>query len=217
MRKPRVLALLLSALLYLGSTGTAESPWEALCRQHGLTGDSVSAWLEIPGADLCEPVMRHPADDIFYASHAPDGSPDPFGALFVQARYNAGDLSDPVTIIYGSSAGAGAPLRDLQESYSGSFDACRILYLHTPAGTQEYLVFAALPYSSLHILHYYNFRLAKRYDSFFDSVFSTRALGMHLDGDNRPSAGIDQVVILSTALRGDPLQRYLVMAKRISH
>lgn len=38
---------------------------------------------------------------------------------------------------------------------------------------------------------------------------------MHLDEDNRPVAGKDRVLILSTGLRGDPLQRYLVMAKLI--
>ena len=37
---------------------------------------------------------------------------------------------------------------------------------------------------------------------------------MHLDENNRPEAGRDQVLILSTALRGDSLQRYLVMARR---
>ena len=39
---------------------------------------------------------------------------------------------------------------------------------------------------------------------------------MHLDEDNRPVFGQDRVVILSTGLRGDSLQRYLVMAKEVA-
>ena len=75
-------------------------------------------------------------------------------------------------------------------------------------------MFAAMPYSSIHILHYYDFSVKRRYDSFFDSVYSARLLGMHADQSNRPEAGEDRVVILSTALRGDPMQRYLVMARK---
>lgn len=219
MRRRRTLAALLCLLLaLLGPFGAAaeESTWQTLCTQHGLEGTDVIAWLEIPGYPLCQPVMQHPIDDAFYARHAPDGSDDACGAVYVQAKYNASDFSDPVTLLYGSSASEEAPFGRLQEQYSGSFDDCRMIFLHTREGTQAYLVFAALPYSSVHILHYYNFRNARRYTSFFDSVFSTRALGMHLDRDSRPIAGSDQVIILSTGLRGDPLQRYLVMAKKIS-
>ena len=217
MKRTGALVLLICILLCLSGAASAQDAFQTLCQQHGLQSSQIIAWLEISGAGISEPVMRHPSDDVYYASHAPDGTASAVGALFVQARYNAGDLSDPVTIIYGSSAVEDSPLRNLQEKYSGSFDQCRTLYLHTPAGTQEYLTFAALPYSSLHILHYYDFRIAKRYTGFFDNVFSTRALGMHLDEDNRPMAGTDQVIILSTALRGDSLQRYLIMAKRIIH
>lgn len=216
MRCTRVIALLLCTLLSLGSVAaTAENAYQALCQQQGLQDAAVIAWIDIPGASICEPVMRHPNDDLYYSMHAPDGKESATGTLFVQAKYNAADFSDPVTLIYGSSASEEAPWGRLQELYSGSFDSCRLLYLHTPEETQEYLVFSALPYSSIHILHYYNFRIGRQYDSFFDSVFSTRALGMHLDEDNRPVSGKDQVIIFSTALRGDSLQRYLVMAKRI--
>ena len=151
-----------------------------------------------------------------YAKHGADGTENAWGALYIQTRYNAADGSDPVILVYGSSAAEGAPFRKLQETFSGSFDSCKTLYLHMPDGTKEYAVFAALPYSSIHILHYYDFRNVRRYEAFFDGVFSTRVLGMHLDEANRPEPGKDQVLILSTGLRGDSLQRYLVMAKLVS-
>lgn len=218
MRRNHTIVCLLLLLLALGiGSAAAESQYEALCSQHGLHSQNLIAWLDIPAASFCQPVMRHPNDDAYYAKRDANDRPNPNGALYVQAKYNAADFSDPVTLIYGGSAAEDAPFGNLQQLYSGSNSGkSRTVYLHTKEGSQEYLVFAALPYSSIHILHYYDFRIERRYTAFFNSVFSTRALSMHLDENSRPEAGKDQVLILSTGLRGDPLQRYLVMAKKIS-
>ena len=211
-----MLAVLLCLLLGAGCVGATEvQSYQTLCEQYGLLNSEVIAWLEIPGFSFCEPIMRHPDNDSYYATHDANGNENAYGALYVQAKYNAADFSDPVTLIYGSSASSEAGFGNLQEWFSGYFEQGRHLFIHTPEMTQEYLVFAALPYSSIHILHYYDFGMERRYDSFFESVFYTRALGMHLDQKNRPESGKDQVIIFSTGLRGDPLQRYLVMAKRI--
>lgn len=208
-------ALVLLACL-LCSMAAAEGGYQALCKQHGVQGSDVIAWLEIPGADICQPVMRHPSDDVYYAKHDATGRENPAGSVYVQATYSAADFSDPVTVVYGSSITEEAPFGRMQELYSGSFEKCAVLYLHLPQETQTYTAFAAIPYPATHILHYYDFHAERRYRSFFDTVFSTRALGMHLDENKRPEVGKDQVLILSTALRGDSLQRYLVMAKRVT-
>lgn len=216
MRSLRMLVVCLLLLFLAGGVAAAENTYQSLCEQRGLENPDVIAWLEIPGASLCEPILRHPDDDAYYAKHDADGDELTYGTLYVQAGYNAADFSDPVTLIYGSSTVESAPFGKLQELYSGSFDQCRTLYVHTPESTDEYVVFAAVPHSSIHILYYYDFRSERRYNTFFDGVFSTRALGMHLDEDNRPEPGNDQVLILSTGLRGDPMQRYLVMAKLVT-
>lgn len=217
MRHKLLMIVLTCLMLSIVCVSAAEEQtYQTLCRQRGLQSENVIAWIEIPGAEITEPVMRHPEDDTYYARHSANGREAAYGALYVQAHYNAADFSDPVTLIYGSSALEEAPFRMLQQMYSGSFEECRRICLHTPDGSREYIVFAAIPHSSIHILHYYDFRVARRFNSFFDSVFSTRALAMHLDEDNRPVFGQDRVVILSTGLRGDSLQRYLVMAKEVS-
>lgn len=217
MIRKRPLLLLLCMLLCLGSCNAfAQTSYAQWCKQAGFSDSNIIAWVEIPGVSLREPVMRHPADDAFYARHSANGAANTYGSLYVQASYNSADFSDPVTLIYGSSADAAAPLHKLQEWYSGSFESLRSVYLHTPEAVREYEVFAALPYSSIHILHYYDFSNAMRYQNFFDSVFSARALGMHLDPSKRPEAGKDHVLIFSTGLRGDSLQRYLVMAKLVT-
>lgn len=217
MRGRKVIAVwLMLCLLLAAGSACAQGSFASLNSQNGITSPDAGAWLEIPGAHLSLPVMQHPEDDAYYASHDARGSESAAGALYTQKTYNVADFSDPVTIIYGSSAHDRAPFGRLQEMYSGSFDQCRTLYLHLPQETREYAVFAALPYSSIHILHYYDFRVERRYNSFFNSVFSTRALGMHLDEDNKPAHGTGHVIILSASLRGDKSQRYLVMAKQVT-
>jgi len=215
MKKYKVWCICLVAWL-IGCVGwaAAEGGYDALCAENGVVQADTAAWIEIPGADFCRPIMRHSEDDAYYASHDASGAESAFGSLYIQTAYNAGDFSDPVTVVYGSSKQVGAPLRDLQETYSGRFDECRDIYLHLPSGTMEYRVFAAVPYSSVHILHYYDFSVERRYNTFFDGVYSTRLLGMHLDEETRPQYG-DNVLILSTGMRGDKMQRYLVLAKQV--
>ena len=212
-RRYRIWCVCLLAWL-IGSAAVAESRFDALCRENPVTQAHVAAWIEIPGAAFLEPVMQHNEDDAFYASHNPSGAEYSYGSLYTQAAYNSFDFSDPVSVIYASSKQEGAPFRDLQETFSGKFDECREILLHLPSGTIQYEVFAAIPYSSVHILHYYNFSVERRYDTFFDGVYATRRLGMHLVEEDKPEFG-DGVLILSTGIRGDNMQRYLVMAKKI--
>ena len=209
-----LIAVMLLCLLTTGAAASSvlDNSYETLCLRNGLNSPYMAAWLEIPGTDILRPVMQHPEDDSFYAKHNPNGTESESGSLYTQHAYNAFDFSDPVTLIYGSSVDAVAPLGQLQELYSAGFDQYRTIYLHLPQHTLEYRVFAAIPFSSLHILHYYDFSVPRRFNSFFNNVFSTRALAMHLDEDNRPEPGKDRVLILSTSIRGDKSQRYLVMA-----
>lgn len=206
-----VCALLLAIFL---QAAAAENAYDAYCREHGVDPANLSAVIEIPGANMLFPVMQHPTDNGFYAAHDAQGNESALGVPYTQVTYNAKDFSDPVTVVYGGSGKEKSPFRNLQEIYSGRFEDCRTIYLHLPDRTEEYTVFAAVPYSSIHILHYYNFRSAQRYTAFFDSVYQTRKLGMHLDKVLKPVAG-ETVLILSTSHRGDSDQRYLVMAKVI--
>lgn len=212
MKKRFLLCMLL--LLCLANAAAAESAYDAYCREQGIASDHLTAVIEIPGAGWMLPVMQHPGDDAFYASHDAKGNESDVGTLYTQKAYNANDFSDPVTVVYGGSGKETSPLRNLQQIYSGSFEECRTIYLHLPDRTEEYTVFAAVPFSSIHILHYYNFRSEQRFVNFFENVYQTRKLGMHLDPVLKPVPG-ETVLILSTGHRGDSEQRYLVMAKVI--
>lgn len=212
----RSVMVLLALFLLLGAFAVAEEDrtFETLLDQAGetLNRDHIRAFIEIPGAGILYPVMQHPEDDGFYLSHSPAGEESASGALYTQAAYNNPDFSDPVTVIYGRRMENGEMFGSLQETYSGAFDSVRQIYLYLPGETREYTVFAAVPFSNIHIMYYYNFRLSRSFEAFFDEVYAVRRPGAQLVNAERPEHGED-VIILSTGLRGDTTQRYLVIAK----
>ena len=217
MKKIRIwsICLVWLAVMCVGFASAESSTYDALCEKSAVNREDAAAWLEISGTSFCQPIMQHSLDDSYYSTHNANDEESETGALYTQKTYNSKDFSDPVTIVYGSSQTDGAPFRNLQELYSGQFEDCREIMMYLPEETRQYEVFAAVPYSSIHILHYYNFSSEQRFESFFNSAYSTRLLGMHLVEENRPEFE-DKILILSTGLRGDKMQRYLVMAKLVT-
>lgn len=209
----RVLCFVLLVLLICCTAASAEGRLEALLNEAELENEDICAWLEIPGTQISYPVLQHSENDAFYLDHNVLGQPDANGALYTEATYNAADFSDPVTVIYGHRMNSGAMFGTLQKEYSGpaSFEAHRKILLHLPEETLEYTVFAAVPYSRMHILHYYDFSWYRVFRMFFDDVFATRSLIAITDEQARPEFG-QRVIVLSTCVPGDKSQRFLVMA-----
>lgn len=208
----RLLCVILLLWMTAGAAEETVQTFHELCGKTKLTETDACAWLEIPGAGLLLPVMQHDTDDAFYLTHDHAGKEAKTGALYTEHAYSAKDFSDPVTVIYGRRSSDGSMFGSLQEWYSGSFEENRLIRLYLPEETREYTVFAALPYSAVHLLHYNDFRYDRIYRSFFEEVYSTRRISCQLDETAAPEPG-EQVIILSTSLMGDSTQRYLVMAK----
>lgn len=205
-------ALVLCMMIAFGAAAE-EKTLSDFCKKAKIKSENVQAWLEIPDTNISLPVMQHPEDDGFYLDHDEHGKSDNYGALFTEAHYNAFDFSDPVTVIYGHRMNNGSMFGTLQKYYSGAFDRYPSIFLYMEGEKREYEVFAAVLYSDLHILHYNNFNSPRVFNRFFDSIYATRQLGMMVDRQLKPEPD-DQVIILSTCIRGADEQRYLVMAKR---
>ena len=173
----------------------------------------IYAWLRIEGTDIDYPLVQSAEDDSFYLDHDSDGVYNVNGALFSENEFNGTDMKDPVTIIYGHHMRDGAMFGTLQQDYSDEsfFAEHREVLVYTPTETLRYTVFAAVPYSAEHILYYHDFSDENEYTTFFDEIFSVRALSAVLAESDRPEFG-DRVLILSTCLIGDNTRRYLVMA-----
>lgn len=171
--------------------------------------------LEIEETDIVYPVLQS-EDDTLYLDHNWKKSKDKNGALFTESEYNSKDFNDSVTVIYGHHMRSGAMFGDLQEIFSDSesFERHRSFKIYTEDGTYSYRVFAALPYDNRHILYSYDFDNPIQKAAFFDTVFSVRDLGANIiKKDYYPEGG--RVVILSTCLKGNNKNRYLVMGQEV--
>ncbi len=173
----------------------------------------ICAWLEIPGTRIDYPVLQSPDNDKKYLSTAYDGSPYIGGALFTEATYNAKDFNDPVTVIYGHTMRSGNLFGTLQKTYSSekTFNECSVVKLYLPGETREYTVFAAVPYSKIHLLHTYDFETRYWYERFFNDTRDIREIGVNINEEIHPEAW-DRVIIMSVCLNQDTTRRFLVMA-----
>ena len=173
----------------------------------------IYAWIEIPDTNIDDPVVQDPDDDAFYLNHNTDRAYSANGSVFSEHQYNGTDMSDPVTLLYGHHMASGAIFGYLQKYYSDGdfFSSHPTFTIYTPDATLTYGVFAAVPWSSDHLLYWNDFSDDEVFESFFESVFYVRDLSAHFNEDYAPHAG-DKVVILSTCLIGNNTNRFLVMA-----
>ncbi|MCC8121348.1 MAG: class B sortase, partial [Oscillospiraceae bacterium] len=108
----------------------------------------------------------------------------------------------------------GSMFGTLQSMYSTEegFQTYSEIVVYLPESELHYQVFAAVPYSDIHILYNYDFENSRQSSAFFDSVFAVRTIGAQFSGDTEIGTE-DCVLILSTCLQGDNSSRYLVLAK----
>ena len=172
----------------------------------------VYAWLTVPGTPVNYPIVQHPQDDRFYLDHNINGDYDPNGAIFSERIYNSTDFTDSVTVLYGHDMMSGAMFGELQRLYSDpSFlKENDEIVVYLPDRELHFEIFAALPYSRMHLLYYYQTQKKSAFDLLIDDIYSSRKLSTQLLEERRPVFG-DQVIVLSTCLSGDNHYRYLVM------
>lgn len=172
----------------------------------------IYAWITVPGTSINYPVVQNAQDDDFYVDHDSDKNANVNGAIFSEHVYNSTDFTDNVTVLYGHNMKSGAMFGELQSLY---WDENFLLendeiIVYLPDREIHFEIFAALPYSRMHLLYYYPCQKEKAFNLFIDDVYSARQLSAVTLDERRPSFG-DQVVVLSTCLSGDNSYRYLVM------
>lgn len=177
----------------------------------------IYAWLYIPGTEVNYPILQREGDDKFYLTHNSQGRYSDGGAIFTEATYNSRDFSDPVTLVYGHYMRSGTMFGSLQATYTAENGLAehREIIVYLPEEELHYQVFAAVPFNMRHVLYYNDFRNRKVYEAFLEQVRSVRSINASIDEEAEVNAG-DQLLILSTCLRGDSKQRYLVLAKRMA-
>jgi len=175
----------------------------------------IYAWLYIPGTEVNYPILQREGDDGFYLNHNSEGKSSEAGAIFSEETYTKKDFSDPVTLVYGHYMRSGTMFGSLQTTYSvqGGIETHRDVVVYLPERELHYVVFAAVPHDMRHILYYNDFTDPEVFQAFLEQVLSVRSISASIDESVEVTVE-DQLLILSTCLRGDPRQRYLVLAKR---
>lgn len=199
-----------------GETPEAE-PYESPIDFAGLweINEDVYAWLDIPGLDISYPVLQHPTEEEYYLKRSIEGTYDQNGCIFSQAIYNTVDMTDPVTVLYGHNMRSGAMFGKLEETYSDSelFSLYHEIVIYLPEEELHYEVFAAVPYSDIHIMDSYNFDSELQFQGFLETIWSARGFGINYNEEIQVEYG-DRILILSTCQSGGST-RYLVLAKLV--
>lgn len=177
----------------------------------------IYAWIEIEGTVVDYPILCRVDDNSYYLRKDIYGDYDSDGVIFTE-DYNSLDFNDPVTLIYGHNLYSGEMFGSLQEVYTNleTFLENNIVNVYLPEETKQYQIFAAVPYSSRHILYYNDFSDEEVFDTFFEEILNTRGLNVVID-ESVTVTNTDNVIILSTCLSsGSSDQRYLVLAVEIT-
>lgn len=176
----------------------------------------IYAWLYIPNTDINYPLLQHDGDDAYYLNRDSEGNSNSNGALFTEHTYNGTDFTDPVTVVYGHHMRSGAMFGNLQAIYSepDGITDCGEIVVYLPDRELHFAVWAAVPYDNRHILYNFHFENEWAYNAFLNSVSSVREIDA-VYSDEVTVSTEDQLLILSTCLKGNSQKRYLVLAKRV--
>lgn len=178
--------------------------------------EDIYAWLYIPGTDINHPVLQSVrGDNDYYLNHSADHQSDENGCLFTEYLYNDTMFADPVTVIYGHRMRSGQMFGQLEKLYASweSLNNLDEIIVYTPTRELHYQVFAATPFSNLHILNYYRrFVDARDIPAFAERVAEVHSFARLYD-DSTEVTEDDHLLVLSTCLIEDETQRFIVVAK----
>lgn len=181
------------------------------------SNDDIIGWLYMTTPLISQPVLRAGSgNDSFYLSHDAMENYDRAGSLFVE-HYNGTTFDDMVTIIYGHRMSSGAMFGSLQSALEDVdlTSEPQYIVIYLPDKIKMYQIFATVPHDNKHIMYYHNFNNESVYNQFISEVYSATGSEVDRVDSLRPHYG-DKLLILSTCLRRDRTQRFLVLAKEIT-
>lgn len=181
--------------------------WAALQEEEN---KDIYGWIVVPGTAIDYPVLQHPEEMDYYLDHNLDGSKGRPGCIYTQ-RMNSKDWSDRNTVLYGHNMRVGtmfAGLHDFEEEVF--FEENRYIHIYSEDGRiLVYEIFAAYAFSDAHILMTYDFYTEEGYEQYLGTVRESAEKDGHFRQETEVSAK-DNIITLSTCIRGSSSQRYLV-------
>lgn len=192
------------------SSGPKEVDFKSLQR----INKDIYAWIRIPGTVIDYPILNRPGDNGYYLKRNYYGYAASRGSIYTE-DYNSRDFDDPVTLIYGHNMRDGSMFGSIQQTYTrrSFMDSHKEIQIIMPDKTYTYEIFAAVPYSNIHLMYYYDYTSPIVFDQVMADILSVRAVNAVIDKNVQVTSD-DHVIILSTCLTGNDNKRYLLLAVR---
>lgn len=179
---------------------------------HGVS-EHIYAWVEIPDTKLAYPVVQHPTNNSYYVRRSVNGKYDVSGCVFSE-NYNSRDFTDKNTVLYGhymfDDTKFGTLLNYSDKEY---FERHQKVYVYTPDQVLEYQIFAAVPFSTRHVLRSYKGDDA--HERFVRDVLAVKDPRAVIDESVEIDLDTDKILTLSTCMKTSS-KRFLVVAVLIN-
>lgn len=171
----------------------------------------IYAWLDIVDTTISYPILQHPTDNNYYLNHTPEHKAGFPGSIYT-FNVNAKDFSDFNTMIYGHRMDNGMMFSNLKfyrdESYLKEHQTIKI---YLPDRELTYTVFAAVVYDDRLVTSAFDFSDPSDCRAYLDSIYGNRDLNSHILSEP-PVTEEDHIITLSTCIKGQERNRYLVVA-----
>lgn len=170
----------------------------------------IVGWIKVDGTNIDYPLLYHETDNSFYLKHNYQGKSDSQGSIYFE-NYNAKDLSDFNTIIYGHSLLNGNMFRTLHNfKEKDFFDTHDSVIIYLPKEERHYTVFECETVSDTHILSILNNHNEESRQSYLKSIFgNSRSDTLIRDGVDVSTS--DKMITMSTC-KTDKTKRLVVHA-----
>lgn len=179
---------------------------------HGVS-ENIYAWVEIPETKLAYPVVQHPKNNSYYVRRSVNGKYDVSGCVFSE-NYNSREFTDKNTVLYGhymfDDSKFGTLLNYTDKEYFGHHQS---VYVYTPDEVLEYKIFAAVPFSTRHVLRSY--RGDDAHERFLADVLAVKDPRAVIDREVEVDLETDKILTLSTCMK-TASKRFLVLAVLIN-
>lgn len=173
--------------------------------------DEICAWIDIPGTDISYPVAQT-TDNDYYLSHSADGQINRAGAIFMDAR-TTGSFTGRNTIIYGHRMNNGTMFGRLHLLADSDYRSeHEYIHIYVPGREYplEYQIIATWesPASLDSSAYQIDFADEATYSDWLSDLAGHSFPGTELRPD-------DQILTLSTCVRGDGDTRFIVAARLV--
>ena len=172
----------------------------------------IYAWINIPGTQVDYPVLQNAeSTDIYndyYLNHTVDRVSGYPGSIYSEAC-NSKDFLDSNTVLYGHNMKNGSMFGCLHQFEEEEFfDSNNTVIVYTQDEVRTYEIYAAVKYSNTHIMKSFDFSTITGVQKYIDSINKAEGnfrADMELSTD-------DSILTLSTCIKGQPDNRFLVVA-----